>query len=74
MFDEFNGSYGEKADISGDVGDEDHSQDIMTIDIRDIFPMEQAHINDEGTSSTIVLPSRLTQHEDHIAQDVPIIQ
>ena len=40
MFDEFNGSHGEQVDLS-DVGEEDSSQDILTMGVGALLPMEK---------------------------------
>ena len=53
MFDEFNGSHGEQVDLS-DVGDEDPSQDILSMGVGALLPMEQIpHQDDEEDTSPI---------------------
>lgn len=54
VFDKFNGSHGKQVNLSY-VGDEHPSYDIMAMGIGGIFPMQQGHINDEETSSTILV-------------------
>ena len=46
MFDEFTGSHGEQVDLS-DVGEEDSSQDILTMGVGALLPMEQEPHDDE---------------------------
>ena len=46
VFDEFNGSHGEQVDLS-DVGEEDPSQDILTMGAGALLPMEQEPHDDE---------------------------
>ncbi len=46
VFDEFNGSHGEQVDLS-DVGEEDSSQDILTMGVGALLPMEQEPHDDE---------------------------
>ena len=46
VFDEFNGSHGEQVDLS-DVGEEDSSQDILTMGVGALLPMEQEPHYDE---------------------------
>ena len=53
VFDEFNGSHGEQVDLS-DVGDEDPSQDILSMGVGALLPMEQVpHQDDEEDTSSI---------------------
>ena len=47
VFDEFNGSHGEQVDLS-DAGDEDPSQDILTMGVGALLPME--HVPCEGAN------------------------
>src|SRR4051812_15001083 len=46
VFDEFNGSHGEQVDLS-DAGEEDSSQDILTMGVSALIPMEQEPHDDE---------------------------
>ena len=46
VFDEFNGSHGEQVDLS-DVGEEDSCQDILTMGVGALLPMEQEPHDDE---------------------------
>ena len=50
VFDEFNGSHGEQVDLS-DVGEEDSSQDILTMGVGALLPMEQEPHDDEEDGS-----------------------
>ena len=56
VFDEFNGSHGEQVDLS-DVGEEDSSQDILTMGVGALLPMEQEPHDDEEEDG------RLTHHQ-----------
>ena len=76
VFDEFNGSHGEQVDLS-DVGEEDSSQDILTMGVGALLPMEQEPHDDEEedgsfthhqTTSTPIPP------QAPIAQPMPIDQ
>lgn len=76
VFDEFNGSHGEQVDLS-DVGDEDPSQDILSMGVGALLPMEQVpHQDEEEDTSPIHVQATtsLSPPQDPIAQDVPIIQ
>ena len=76
VFDEFNGSHGEQVDLS-DVGEEDSSQDILTMGVGALLPMEQDPHDDEEeyeglthhqTTSTPIPP------QAPIAQPMPVDQ
>ena len=76
VFDEFNGSHGEQVDLS-DAGGEDSSQDILTMGVGALLPMEQEPHDDEEedgsfthhqTTSTPI-PSQVP-----IAQPMPLAQ
>ena len=75
VFDEFNGSHGEQVDLS-DVGEEDSSQDILTMGVGALLPMEQEPHDDEEedgsftrrqTTSTPIPP------QAPIAQPMPLV-
>ena len=76
VFDEFNGSHGEQVDLS-DVGEEDSSQDILTMGVGALLPMEQEPHDDEEedgsfthhqTTSTPIPPQAT------IVQPMPLVQ
>ena len=70
VFDEFNGSHGEQVDLS-DVGEEDSSQDILTMGVGALLPMEQEPHDDEEEDGG------LTHHQTtstSIPTQVPIVQ
>ena len=75
VFDEFNGSHGEQVDLS-DVGNEDPSQDILTMGVGALLPMEQVpHQDEEEDTSSIHVQATTTPTppQDPVAQEGPII-
>ena len=76
VFDEFNGSHGEQVDLS-DAGEDDTSQDILTMGVGALLPMEkEPHDAEEEDGS-------LTHHQTTstpipsqapIAQPMPLAQ
>ena len=70
VFDEFNGSHGEQVDLS-DVGEEDSSQDILTMSVGALLPMEQEPHDEEEEDGS------LTHHQTastSITPQAPIVQ
>ena len=70
VFDEFNGSHGEQVDLS-DVGEEDASQDILTMGVGALLPMEQEPHDDEEEDGG------LTHHQTtstSVPPQAPIVQ
>ncbi|KAI5022227.1 hypothetical protein ZWY2020_058957 [Hordeum vulgare] len=75
-FDEFNGSHGEQVDLS-DAGEEDPSQDILTMGVGALLPMEQEHRNDDeedGSFSHPQVDSTPIPPQDPSAQTMPFVQ
>ena len=76
VFDEFNGSHAEKVDLS-DVGEEDSSQDILTMGVGALLPMEQEPHDDEeedGSFTHHQTTSTLIPRQAPIAQPMPVDQ
>src|SRR3954464_9235191 len=75
VFDEFNGSHGEKVDLS-DVGDNvDSSQDILAMGIGDLVPIAQVPRDNEADDEPCGSPPQASPtHQDPIAHNDPIIQ
>ena len=61
VFDVFNGSHGEQVDLS-DVGEDDSSQDILTMGVGALLPMEQDPHDDEEEDEGLTHPNYFNTH------------
>ena len=76
MLDEFNGSHGEQVDLS-DVGEEDSSQDILTMGVGALLPMEQEPHDDEEEEGSLThhqTTSKSIPPQAPIVQPMPLVQ